>query len=204
MNAAVGQHHLDPEHVRARDAVGDGRRAAGIGREIAADGAGALRRQQLRIEPVGFGRRLARALQRDAGLAGDGVGGRIDLADAIHAIERQHDLVVQRDLPADQAGIAALRHDRGAGVVGELQYCRNFGHRSRPQHHRRVTLEHVAHLDQIRRLQVWIGDGEFVADDCGETREQSGVELFGLGTGGVRIWRLIEHWSVSSGLLFRR
>ena len=51
-HAPVGQHHLEAERMRARDAVGERRGAAGIGREIAADRAGALRRQQLRIEPV--------------------------------------------------------------------------------------------------------------------------------------------------------
>ena len=111
-HAPVGEHHFDAERVRARDAVGERGGAAGIGREIAADGAGALRRQQLRIEPVDAGRRLARALQRDAGLAGHGVGDGIDLADAVEAVEREHDLAVMRDLPADEAGVAALRHDR--------------------------------------------------------------------------------------------
>ena len=52
-DAAVGQHHFEPERMRARDAVGDRGGAAGIGGKVAADGAGALRRQQLRIEPVG-------------------------------------------------------------------------------------------------------------------------------------------------------
>ena len=111
-HAAVGQHHFEAEHVRAGDAVGDRRGAAGIGREIAADGAAAFRRQQLRIQPVGRGCGLARALQGDAGLAGHGVRGRIDLADAVEPVERQHDLAVERDLAADETGIAALRHDR--------------------------------------------------------------------------------------------
>ena len=51
-HAAVGQHHFDAERMRARDAMGERGGAAGIGREIAADGAGAFRGQQLRIEPV--------------------------------------------------------------------------------------------------------------------------------------------------------
>ena len=96
-HAAVGQHHFEAERMRARDAVGDRRGAAGIGREIAADGAGAFRRQQLRIEPVGRGRRFARALQRDAGLARHGVGDRIDLADLVEPRERQHDLAVEAE-----------------------------------------------------------------------------------------------------------
>ena len=111
-HAAVGQHHFEAERMRARDAVGERRGAAGIGRKIAADGAGAFRRQQLRIEPVDRGGGLARPLQGDAGLAGDGVRDGIDLADAVEAVERQHDLAVLRRLAADQAGIAALRHDR--------------------------------------------------------------------------------------------
>ena len=60
-NAAVGQHHLDPEHVRPRDAVGKRGGAAGIGRKIAADGAAAFRRQQLRIKPVGTSAAASRA-----------------------------------------------------------------------------------------------------------------------------------------------
>ena len=38
----------------------------------------------------------------------------VDLADAVEPVERQHDLAVMRDLAADQAGIAALRHDRAS------------------------------------------------------------------------------------------
>ena len=59
-DAAVGQHHLDAEHMRARDAVRDRRRAAGIGREIAADGAGAFRRQAV-ADRAGRLRRRPRA-----------------------------------------------------------------------------------------------------------------------------------------------
>src|SRR6516165_4867944 len=107
--------------MRPGDAVRDRRGAAGIGGEIAADGAGAFGGQELRIEPVDRGSGLARALQGDAGLAGDGVGGRIDFADAVEPVEREDDLIVMRDLAADQSGIAALRYDRGSGVVGKLE-----------------------------------------------------------------------------------
>jgi hypothetical protein len=40
-----------------------------------------------------------------------------------------------------------------------------------------MALKHVAHFDQIRRLHVRIGDGEFVADDGGETGEQGRIEF---------------------------
>ena len=175
-DAAVGQHHFEAERMRARDTVRDGRRAAGIGREIAADGAGAFRRQQLRIEPVGFGRRFARALQRDPGFDRHGVGDRIDLADLVEPGEREHDLAMMRDLPADQPGIAALRHDRGLGFVGELEDRRHLVDRARPQHYRRVAVKEVAHLDQIGLLRRAVGDGIFGVDDTDKAGEQVGCE----------------------------
>ena len=179
-HAAVGEHHLDAERVRARDAVGERGGAAGIGREIAADGAGALRRQQLRIEPVDFGGGLARPLQGHAGLAGDGVGDGIDLADAVEPVERQHELAVLRRLSADQAGIAALRHDGGPGLVCELEDGRDLGDRARPQHQRRMPVEHVAHFDEIGRLRLRIGDGVLLAHDRDEAGQQIGwKELLG-------------------------
>ncbi len=161
-HAAVGQHDFEAQRMRARNAVGDRRGAAGIGREIAADGAAAFRRQQLRIEPVDFGRRFARTLQRDAGFDRHGVGDRIDLADLVEPGERQHDLAVERDLPADQPGVAALRHDGGLGLVGELEDRGHFVDRARPQHHRRVAVVEVAHLDQIGLLHLRIGDRVFL------------------------------------------
>ena len=168
-HASVRKHDFDAERMRARDAMGERGGAAGIGREIAADGAGPLRGQQLRIEPVHLLRRLARALQRHAGLAGHGVGNGIDLANAIEAVEREHDLAVLGDLPADETGIAALRDDRGRRFVGELEDVGHLRDRARPQHHRCVAVEHVTHLEQVWCLRLRIGDGVLVADDRDET-----------------------------------
>jgi hypothetical protein len=84
-----------------------------IGRQIAADRAGAFRGEQQRIEPVGIRRRFAHASERHAGFRGDAIRGRVDLADPVEPVEREHDFAVVRDLSADQAGIAALRYDRG-------------------------------------------------------------------------------------------
>ena len=148
--------------------------------------------RKLRVEPVDGGRGFAGALQGDAGLAGEGVRGRVDLADAVEPVERKHDLVVVRNLAADQPSIAALRHDRGFGRVGEVEDRRHFADRARPQHHRRVGLEQMAQLDQIGRLARRIGDGVFVADNRGKARQQCGV-----GLGRRPIEGLIEHQGVS-------
>ena len=114
-------------------------------------------------------------LQGDTGLAGHGVGGRVDLTDAIKARQRQHDLIVMRRLAADQPGIAALRHDRSAGRIGELEKLRDLGDGTGPQHHRRAPAIEVAHLDEVRKLRLRIGDCVFFADDSGEAREQGGI-----------------------------
>jgi hypothetical protein len=106
--------------------------ASGIGREVAADGAGAFRRQELRIEPVGLGRGLARALQRHAGFHRHRVGDGVDLAHLVEPVEREHDFVVMRDLASDEAGVAALRHDRRLRLVGEFDDLRHLFDRARP------------------------------------------------------------------------
>ena len=180
-HASVGKHHFDAERMRARNAMGKRGGAAGIGREIAADGAGPLRRQQLRIEPVHACRRLTRPQQRDAGLAGHGVGNGIDLANAIEAVEREHDLAVLRDLPADEAGIAALRNDGRGRFVRELEDVGDLRHRARPQHDRGVAAEHVAHLQEIGRLRLRIGDGVLVAHDRNEAGQEIGRQKLGGG-----------------------
>ena len=99
--------------------------------------------------------------QHDAGLAGHGVRRRVDLADAVEPGEREHELAAVRDLPADQPGIAALRHDRRAGLVGELEDGGDLGDRARPQHRRRRAAIEVAALDQVFLLLGRIGDGVF-------------------------------------------
>ena len=51
-DAAVGEHDLEAEHELARVAVGQHADAAGVGAEVAADLAGALRRQAEREQAV--------------------------------------------------------------------------------------------------------------------------------------------------------
>ena len=97
---------------------------------------------------------------------------------AVEPVEREDDLIVMRDLAADQSGIAALRYDRGSGVVGKLEDGGDFGDRSRPQHHRRMAAEQIAHFNEVGRLSGRIGDGVFVANDGGEALQQSGIDRF--------------------------
>ena len=88
-----GEHHLEAEHQVARVAVGEHAGAAGIGREVAADLAGAFRGERQREQPVGGVGRGLRVGEDDAGLDGHRVAGRIDRADAVEPRQRDDDLV---------------------------------------------------------------------------------------------------------------
>ena len=77
-DVAVGQHHLEAEHQVARVAVAQHLHAAGVGREIAADHAGALRAEAEREEAVVRRRGLLQGLQDAARLDRHRVADRID------------------------------------------------------------------------------------------------------------------------------
>ena len=126
-NAAVGQHHLEPQHEIARIAVAQHLDAAGIGRNVAADLARALRPQaQGEQAPRLRGRRLD-LLQHDAGLDRHRVVDKVGVADRPHARRRHYDLahVFRRQSAVGHARITALRHDRGAALGADLD---NGGH----------------------------------------------------------------------------
>jgi hypothetical protein len=119
---------------------------------------------------------LLRDLQHHAGLAGHGVRRRVDVADLIHPPHRDHHLAVMRGLAADEASVAALRHQRDS-VLGRKPADRgDLGGRARPQHQRRSSVKQVALLGEVRRDVGGIGDRVFVADNFAETRDQFGRE----------------------------
>ena len=91
-HASVGKHDFKAEHKVARDAVSERAGAAGIGREVAADGATALGAERQRKQAVDLRGGLLRLGQDDAGFAGHGVGGGVDFADAVEPREREREL----------------------------------------------------------------------------------------------------------------
>ena len=92
---AVGQHDLEAEHQLAGHAVAQDRGAAGVGGEVAADRAAALRAQRHREQPAGLLGRGLHVGEHDARVDGDRAGDRVDLADRAHPAERQHDLLAR-------------------------------------------------------------------------------------------------------------
>ena len=129
---------------------------------------------------------LLRDLQHHAGLAGHGVGGGIDLADLVQPPQRDDHLAIVRGLAADQAGIAALRHQRDLVLAGELADRGHFRRRARPQHQRRAAVKQVALLGDVGRDIGGIGHRIFVADDGAKFCDQLGREAA----------ELLEPWTI--------
>ena len=120
--------------------------------------------------------------QNDARLDDHRIRGRIDRADPVEARERYDDLRAGsvRHLTADEAGIAALRHDRRPGLIREFQNRRDLRHRARPEDHRRVPMEQIPAFDQEGRDVVRVAKRIGGADDRREAVDQ----IAGEGRGG--------------------
>ena len=89
-------------------------RAAGVLGHVAADRAHLLARRIRRVEvPVG-GHRLRHLEIRHAGLDDDPLGVEIDLEHPVHARERDHDPLGDRQRAAGEAGAGAARDERDA------------------------------------------------------------------------------------------
>jgi hypothetical protein len=116
---AVGGDDFETENQVAGHAVADDAVAAGIGRDVAADGATAARAEVERKHQAVLLDPLLELLQRRAGLHDSDAGGGVDLFDRVHALHREHDLVRIRQRAAHQAGHAALRRDRHAVAMTE-------------------------------------------------------------------------------------
>ena len=207
---AIGQHDLDARHEIAGVAIGDDSRAAGVGRQIAAYGARAFRGERQRKQPVLRVRGLLQAQQGHARFDRHGVRRRIDLAHLVHAVERQHDLraaFIGR-LAANEAGVAALRHDRRVGLVADLENRRDLRGRARPHDARRLAEPQVALLDEIGVHVARVGQHVAFANDGGETLDEIGGR--GMGVQGsvhgpsLLDWRASREWGRGSRrLLFR-
>ena len=135
------RHHLQPQAELARVAVAQHLGAAGVGRQVAADGAAALRGQAQR-QPQSFGLGgLLRGLQHAAGLDRHRQVGRIDRAHPLEPAQAQQQLraagVGHRG--ADQAGVAALRHDRDAVLGAQAHHLRDLLGRAGPGHRQRAA-----------------------------------------------------------------
>ena len=114
----VRQHDLEAEDQFAGRSVAEHVRAAGIGREVAAELAAALGSEAQGEKPIRFGSGRLQRRQHAAGLRSDRVIVGIQLPDGRHAPCREDDLRLGRrgagHSPANQTSIAALGNDADA------------------------------------------------------------------------------------------
>jgi hypothetical protein len=150
----VGQHRLEPEAKVAGIAIAQHAHAAGIGGEIAADAAGAFGGERQRKEPSRCPCRGLQLGEHAAGLGDEHVSGRIEAADAPHALERQQhgDRPLAHHLPADEAGAAAPGDDPDARLGAEPDGARRLLGRARPDERGGTPAPEAPRFLQMARL----------------------------------------------------
>ena len=169
----AGEHDFESEGKLPRAAIGEHGHPAGIGGEHAADLGASLGGEAQGEQPAGAGRDLLSLRQRKPRFHNHGVGGEVDVAHPIEPFERDHHLVsaLERNLAADEAGIAALRHDRGPRLVGDLKDRRDLPGLSGLEHERRLAAIAVAPFHEIGRHRRLVADGVLRPHDADERIE---------------------------------
>ena len=131
------QHDLAAEHVVGGHAVFEAMHAAGIFRDVAADGAGDLRGRIGRVVEARMRHRIADREIGDARLDHSDAVVEIDLADAVELGHAEQHAVVERQRAAGQRGAGPARHDLDALVVAIAQHLGDLLGGLRQHHHHR-------------------------------------------------------------------
>ena len=167
----VGEHHFEPEHQVAGIAIGEHGGSAGIGGEVASDPAGAFRGQREREQETCLGRGGLDIGEGHAGLHGDGRAQGIEAAHTVEAHQRQHDAAFGH-AAADEAGIAALRHDRHPCPGAGLDHEGDLGGIGGADQCESLTPVEPAHLHEGGSHDVGIGEDVLFAKPAGEDVEK--------------------------------
>jgi hypothetical protein len=150
---AVGEHDFEAEHELTSIAVAQHRRAAGIGRQIAADRTASFGGERQREQHAGRRGRLLNAGQRHPRFNGHRRVVGVDRAHAIHSRQGQHDLIagrVRRGAAAEPR-VASLRHD-GHPMTGAATHDgRDFVGRPRADHCARAAAIALSPVSYVRR-----------------------------------------------------
>ena len=170
---AVGQHHLEPEDEVAGIAVGEHRRAARVGGEVATDAARALGGQREREQHPGGLRRRLHLAEHHAGLHGDAGIHRIDRAQARQPRHGDDDAPL-RQAPADMAGITSLRHHGHARLGAGPHREGDLGGVGRPHHREGVAPAQAPRLRKVGSEVGGIREDMGAPESLGETGQKGG------------------------------
>ena len=131
--AAVGQHHFQPEHQIARGAVAHHVQPAGIAGDVAADLAASATGKIEREKTSGLGSGSLNAVQHAARIGSEGVVYHADAADFVEPRQVQHN-AARRHAAAHQPCVAALRGNRDAVSGAETNQFLHLRHAFRLHH----------------------------------------------------------------------
>lgn len=148
----VGQHGFETQDHVAHHAVADDAIAAGVRRDVAADGGGTARAQIERQHEAVLLDFFLHGLEHSAGLDGDGARHLVDLDDLVHALQRQGQFAVLDLAAFHEPGHAAPGDERLARRVAELEDLGDLGRVGRAQH--RFRRAHLAPAGGCLGLRV--------------------------------------------------
>ena len=171
---AGGRHHLEAEALLAGVAVAQHLGAAGVGGEVAADGAAALGAEAEGEQQAGAGRRLLGVLQDAAGLDRHRHVRGIDAAHPVEPGQAQHQLLAAGvgHRTSDQPGVAALGDDGRAVLGAQLHHLRHLGRAAGPDDCQRLAAPALAPVD-LPLPEVVPGQHVAGADDAAQPLEQT-------------------------------
>ncbi len=184
-NFAGHQHEFAAEHVVGGHAVFEAMHAAGIFRDIAADGAGDLRRRIGRVIEAGLGDRLRHREIGDAGLDhGDAIV-EIDLADAVELGEPEQHAIAERQRAAGQRRAGAARHNLDAFAMAIAEHGGDLRGGLRQHHNHRQLAIGGEPIALVRPHGLFGRDDALARHDAPERRHDVGTALE---------HRIVEQW----------
>ena len=148
-DGAVGQHGLEAAQLGAHRPVAQHPQPARVGGHRAAHG-GAVPAGDEDAEVVA-GRGRPGLAERHPGPRGDLRGLQVRLAQPVQPGQAEHDFPVQRDTPADQPGVAALRNHRHPGAGAQGQHRGDLRGVPRPHDRGRVAPEPAGPVHRVAR-----------------------------------------------------
>ena len=199
---ALRRDHFEAQAQLARVAVAHHGRAAGIGAQVAADGATALGRQTERKQKTGLLRRRLQVLQDRAGLHRHAQVGAVDGAHRVHAAQAEHDLLAAAvgHRAHRQARVAALRHDGRAVRRAGAHHGGHLGRVGGAHHGQRLAVLAAAPVAFVA-AQVALGQHVGGAHGLAQRVEKGSVGGHGRSLSKTELVALVQHgWEVKKSM----
>jgi hypothetical protein len=171
-DVAVGEHGLDSDHLVPRRPVPEHVDAARIRRDVAADRRAVACCEVDAVLPTGRARLGLDRRERRAGSGGQLRGALVDRAHRVEAAQRQDDLAAQRYRTSDEAGVAALGHDRDARRVASPHDAGDLVDVAWPHDCRGATPEAAGPVGRVAPDEFGIGEHVLGADRRPEIIEE--------------------------------